>query len=147
MTATAHALIGGAIATSVSNPALGITLATLSHPLVDMIPHWDFGTGWRNKNKMTFLVEGVFDLSLGLIASYIIFGQYINLWYFLAVIFSSLFFDLAQIPYWFLNWKFPPFSWFYKIQHELQGKAKNIFTGILTQVATVAGIVLLLRIF
>ena len=52
MTATAHVLIGGAIAASVPDPALGITLAALSHPILDMIPHWDFGFGWRKKSKV-----------------------------------------------------------------------------------------------
>jgi membrane-bound metal-dependent hydrolase YbcI (DUF457 family) len=54
MTATAHALIGGAIAASIPNPALGLPLAAISHPLVDMIPHWDFGLGWRKKKKVLF---------------------------------------------------------------------------------------------
>lgn len=144
MTATAHALIGGAIAASVPNPFLGVSLATISHPLVDMIPHWDFGRGWRNKNKLTFLLEGVFDLGVGLVSSYLIFGQHINFWYFLLVVFSSLFFDLVQIPYWFLNWRIPPFSWAYRIQSRIGGKA-TLPWGILTQAATVTGLVLVLR--
>ena len=31
MTATAHAIVGGAIAASISNPAIGLPLAALSH--------------------------------------------------------------------------------------------------------------------
>ena len=54
MTATAHALVGGAIAASAINPAIGLPLAALSHPILDMIPHWDLGIGWRGKNKNTF---------------------------------------------------------------------------------------------
>ena len=51
MTATAHALIGGAIAAGIASQPLGIALALASHPLADLIPHWDFGWGWRKKSK------------------------------------------------------------------------------------------------
>lgn len=144
MTATAHALVGGAIAASIQDPALGIVIATASHPLLDMIPHWDFGRGWRNKSKKLFFVEGVFDITLGVTLAYFLFGRGVNPVYFFAVIFSSLFFDLAQLPYWFLGWKFPPFSWIYKIQSKMQGRAALPW-GIVTQVVTVAFIVLILN--
>lgn len=144
MTATAHALVGGAIAASIQNPALGIVFATASHPLLDMIPHWDFGRGWRNKSKQLFFAEGVFDVALGLALSYILFGRGVNPLYFFTVIFASLFFDLAQLPYWFLGWKFPPFSWVYKIQSKMQGRAALPW-GIVTQVVIVVFVILLLK--
>ena len=75
MTATAHALIGGAIAASTSeNPALGISLAAISHPLLDMIPHWDFGLGWRNKSKLRLFLQAFGDLLFGIIITFLIFG-------------------------------------------------------------------------
>jgi hypothetical protein len=146
MTATAHALVGGAIAASIPDPALGISLALLSHPLLDMVPHWDFGKGWRNKNKLNFFLEGVFDLSVGLVLSFALFGSGVSPLYFLAVIFASLFFDLIQIPYWFFKWRFPPFSWAYRSQSVIQGHAKLPW-GILNQVIAVSGIVIFLKIF
>lgn len=146
MTATAHALVGGAIAASISNPALGLSLAFASHPLLDMIPHWDFGRGWRDKSKVVFFAEGVFDVSLGLIASYFIFGPYTDLTYLFLAITASLLFDLLQVPYWFFNWRFPPFSWAYKIQSSMQSRAKLPW-GIITQAITVMGLILLLRPF
>jgi hypothetical protein len=145
MTATAHALVGGAIAASVQNPALGVTLAVASHPLLDLIPHWDFGKGWRDKNKLNFLAEGVFDLLLGLILSYYLFGRNIELSYFLLVVFASLILDLLMVPYWFLKWRFPPFSWAYKFGSKLNGSAKLPW-GILNQALAVGGIVLVLRV-
>ena len=146
VTATAHALVGGAIASSVHNPALGISLALLSHPLLDMVPHWDFGKGWRQKSKSFFLAEGVFDLAVGLFASYLIFGQYINLTYFLVVVFASLFFDLMMTPYWFLKWKFPPFSWAYKFGSSTNGDAPLPW-GIVTQLVAVIGVTVVLKFF
>lgn len=146
MTATAHALVGGAIASSVSNPALGVGLAVASHPLMDLLPHWDFGWGWRKKSKVFFLAEGIFDLSLGLGLSYLIFGQNVNLVYFFSVIFASLFFDLLMVPFWFLKWRFPPFSWAYQLQSKIQGRA-SLPWGIVNQVAVVILVVLVLRFF
>lgn len=146
MTATAHALIGGAIAASISNPAIGLPLAAISHPLADMIPHFDFGIGWRNKTKLKLLIQGSGDLLFGIILTYLIFGQTTDLYYLAAAVFLSEIWDIIQVPYWILNWKFPPFSTFYNFQHEINSKAKLPW-GILTQAATVGGVVLVLRVF
>lgn len=146
MTATAHALAGGAIAASINNPVLGITLSALSHPLLDLIPHWDFGWGWKKKSKARLLTEAIFDLLLGLILAYLIFGQYTSLWYLAACVFVSEVWDIAEAPYWFLGWKFPPFGWIYKIQSRMQGKAKLPW-GVVTQVAAIVLIVVVLGLF
>ena len=147
MTATAHALVGGAIAASVQNPALGLSLSAISHPLLDTIPHWDFGWGWRQKSKLLLFTESVFDLSLGFVLAYLLFGQHVNFWYFLACVFVSEVWDILEAPYWFFGWKFFPFGIIYKIQSQMQGRAKTMELGILTQVATVVLIVLVLQIF
>lgn len=145
MTATAHALVGGAIASTVHDPALGVSLAIISHPILDSIPHWDFGKGWRNKSKINFLLEGLFDLTLGLSLAYLIFGRNINPVYFLLVVFASLILDLLMVPYWFLRWKFPPFSWAYKF-----GSLSNVNTklpwGLLNQAIAVVVVVMILRV-
>lgn len=137
MTATAHALVGGAIAASVHNQPLGLALSAASHPLLDLIPHWDFGWGWRKKSKLTLFAQSVFDLGLGFLLAYLIFGRFIdNFWYFLGCVFVSEMWDMAEAPYWFFNWRFPPFSWIYNIQSRMQGRASSITMGILTQVAS-----------
>ena len=144
MTATAHALIGGVIASSFHNPAIGLPLAALSHPIADMIPHWDFGLGWRNKTKTKLFIEGTADLGIGIILTFWIFGGTTDTAYLLAAIFLSESWDLFQAPYWLLDWKFPPFSWFYKFQHEINAKAKLPW-GIVTQAATVIVLAIVLR--
>lgn len=144
MTATAHALIGGAIAASVPNPALGIGLAAISHPIVDMIPHWDFGWGWKKKTKLLLFVQSSLDLVFGVVLTFLLFGKTTNNLYLFLAIFMSESWDLLQAPYWLLNWKFPPFSYFYHFGHDINGKAKLPW-GILTQAATVTGLVLVLR--
>lgn len=145
MTATAHALVGGAIAASVPNPAVGITLAFVSHPLLDMIPHWDFGRGWRQKTKLRLFIQASLDLLIGSVVAFILFGTNVNFWYFSMCILAAELMDILEIPYWFFNWKFPPFGWIYKIQHEIQGKAKLPW-GILTQAAAVGLIFYILQI-
>ncbi|MDO8618367.1 MAG: hypothetical protein Q7R49_00300, partial [Candidatus Daviesbacteria bacterium] len=146
MTATAHALVGGAIAASISNPALGIPLAAISHPLMDMIPHWDFGLGWRKKSKVILFLQSFGDLSLGVILTFILFGNSTNHLYLFLCILISESWDILQMPYLLFNWNFFPFSTFYKFGHCTNGKAKLPW-GILTQVASVTGLVLVLRNF
>ncbi len=144
MTATAHALVGGAIAASIQNPVLGITLSAASHPFLDMIPHWDFGWGWREKSKQVLFLQAAADTIFGLILSYLLFGRNIPLWYFLTCVGVSIAWDIAEAPYWFLNWRRGPVVWIYKIQSNMQGKTKTMWGGILTQVVTVTIIILAL---
>src|SRR5437868_2922896 len=136
MTATAHALVGGAIAASIPNPVIGITLSAASHPLLDLIPHWDFGWGWREKSKQKLFLQAAGDGIFGLILAYLLFGMGVPLWYFLACVFVSVAWDIAEAPYWFFNWRKGPVAWIYKIQSNMQGKTKTMWLGILTQVVT-----------
>lgn len=145
MTATTHALIGGAIAASITNPAIGIPLVAVSHPLVDMIPHWDFGLGWRKKGKVLLFLQSLGDLIFGVALTFLLFGNTTDHLYLFLSIFISESWDILQMPYLLFGWKFAPFSTFYKFGHYTNGKAKMPW-GILTQAATVGGLVLTLRI-
>lgn len=144
MTATAHALVGGAIASTIPDPSIGLSLSFISHPLLDLIPHWDFGANWKKKSRMRLFIEATLDLGFGFVVAYILFGQNINFWYFTACIVSSEILDVLEAPYWILGWRFAPFSWVYNIQSNLQGKAK-LPLGIITQIITVVGITLILQ--
>lgn len=145
MTATAHALIGGAIAASIPNPAIGLSLAALSHPIADMIPHWDFGLGWRKKNKVVLFAQSGLDLAFGLVVTYLFFGHSAEMLYLWSAVFLSLVWDFMQMPYLLFNWDFFPFKTFYKFQHEINAKA-SLPWGILTQAITVYGVVWALRL-
>ena len=145
MTATAHALVGGTIAAALpDNPALGITLAALSHPILDMIPHWDFGMGWRKKNKVLLFFQSAADLIFGVAVTFLIFGRTTNLLYLSLAIFISESWDLLMMPYLLFGWKFPPFSFFYKFGHETNRRT-TLPWGILTQAVTITGIALFFR--
>jgi hypothetical protein len=143
MTATAHALVGGAIAASVPNPFLGMSLATASHPILDMIPHWDEGWGWRQKSKQRIFIESALDLSVGIAITFFLFGQFTSPIYLMACIIAANLWDILMVPYLF-GFKTFPFSWVYKIQSHMQGKAKLPW-GVLTQVATVIVAIFLLN--
>lgn len=142
MTATAHALIAGSITASTGNPALGISASFISHPLLDLVPHWDFGANWRRKTKTRLFLEASFDLIAGVGLTFLIFGSKVEFWYLAAAIFVAEIWDLAEAPYWIMGWKKPPFSWIYGIQSRMQNKA-GIIWGIVTQI-TVVGVALLL---
>lgn len=144
MTATAHALVGGAIAASISNPAIALPLASISHPILDMIPHWDLGVGWRRKNKTTLLLESVLDLTVGIALAFIIFGKNVDPIYLLSCIFFSEVWDILMMPYLLFGWKIAPFQTAYKWQHKIQTNLKLPW-GILTQAIAVYGVVWALR--
>lgn len=144
MTATTHALLAGVIATSVPDPKIGLALSAISHPLADLIPHWDFGYDWKHTPKVKLFIECTLDLTLGTILAYLLFGQYISFWYFAAAIFVSEIWDILEAPYWILKWQFPPFSWIYEVQHRMQNKA-TLPLGIVTQVLTLLGVILLFQ--
>lgn len=144
MTATAHALIGGAIAASTgSNPALGVTLSAISHPIADLIPHWDFGYGWKKKSKELLFFQSLGDFVFGVSLAFLIFGRIVDPLYLLACILISESWDILQMPYLLMGWKFP-FHLFYKFGHQTNGKTDMLW-GILTQVGTVSGLMLTLR--
>ena len=146
MTATAHALVAGAIAASIQNPAIGLPLAAASHPFLDMIPHWDFGVGWKKKNKFILFSQSFGDLVFGVVLTFAIFAPHTNLVYLAIAIFLSESWDFLMMPYILDKWKFSPFSAFYNVQSEINRNIRLPW-GILTQVGTVIGVILILQVF
>lgn len=145
VTATAHALVGGVVAAALpGNPSLALTLCALSHPILDMIPHWDFALGWKKKNKSLFFFQAGADLIFGIVVTFLFFGKSVDPLFLLLCIFISESWDILQAPYWVFGWKFPPFSYFYEFGHNINGKAKLPW-GIITQIASVGGVALALR--
>ena len=145
MTATAHALVGGVIAAAtVQNPTLGITICAISHPLLDMIPHWDFGLGWKKKAKALLFFQSAGDLIFGIVVTFLIFGKAVDPLYLALCILVSESWDILMMPYLLFNWKFFPFSYFYKFGHDTNRQA-TLPWGIITQAMTVGGIALAFR--
>jgi hypothetical protein len=119
MTATGHAMIGTAIAVSISNPVVGLPLAFFSHIAADAFPHWD--TGWmrRKKTFTRFFIESVLDVVISLTLPFFIVSMFFpgtNLYYLFAMIITAQLLDWISAPYVFLKWEFFPFNLPYKLQ-------------------------------
>lgn len=149
MTATAHALVSAAIVASVPNPAIGLTLAFTSHFIMDVIPHWDFGTNWRSRSKAATGIIAVIDTIIGFTVTYFLFRGKVPS----ALLFAAM--SLGNLP----DWMEAPYYIFfasqkkeklednaslwekityriYKIENVFHTKAQFPF-GFITQIATV----------
>ncbi len=156
MTATAHALVGSAIATAVPDPVARVILIVSSHFLLDMIPHWDFGTNWRNRPKHVTGAIAILDTLIGFALAYAFFYNSLGMpWIVLAP-------ALANLP----DWLEAPWYMFFARSNKTQPSAsasplehlafrvykiENLFhtkadqpLGIVTQIATVAFFLFLL---
>lgn len=157
MTATAHALVAGAIATRFSDPATAALLALTSHFVMDSIPHWDFGTNWRARAKHTTGIFAIVETSAGIALSYYFFGQFLPFPLWAVTVVASLIPDWLETP-WYIFFahqkKHEPGKSagaverityaFYKIPNIFHSKAQ-LPLGLLTQVACVAFFLFLLK--
>ncbi len=75
MTATAHALVAGAIASKFSDPLTASVLSFISHFVMDTVPHWDVGTNWRSRSKLTTGIFALAETFAGISLAYFFFSQ------------------------------------------------------------------------
>lgn len=157
MTATAHALVAGAILRAVPDTASASLLALASHYVMDSVPHWDFGTNWRLRPKATTGALAVSDTILGFTLAYILFAGTMGIVPVAAVTAASLLPDWLETP-WYIFFahqkKREPGPQagilertaflVYKLPNAFHAKAP-LPLGLLTQIATVAFFWLLLR--
>lgn len=122
MTATAHALVGAAIATKVVNPILGFPLALISHFMMDAIPHWDAGTNWRSKTKLRLYIESAIDVLVGFGLVFLLFRNLVNPTYLWSMVIMAQLPDWLEAPAWYLDLKVPPFSWVQSMQDAIHHK-------------------------
>lgn len=149
MTATGHALVGTVIAAKIGNPALAIPIALASHFLCDALPHWDTGHDRENQTKTRFVTASVIDVVLSFVLSYLlIFFLFpsTSLAYAFVIIIMCQLPDWVTAPYLFLNWKFPPFTWFYEIQKRFDSSI-GLPWGFVNQVVVIAALVFLAKVF
>lgn len=137
MLAATHAIAGGLIAKSAATPEIGYLLALLSHPLLDLFPHWDLHTRHNEKNKFTIVWTSLTDAGIGVAISFLLFSKSVSWQVLLLTIFFAQFFDWLESPLHVLDWKFPPFSTIKKIQHHWHTKL-NFPWGLLPQLVILA---------
>lgn len=157
MTATAHALVAGAIYRAIPNPMLSVPLACASHFIMDAVPHWDLGTAWRSRSKKMTGILAIAETVLGITVAYFLFhgkGSGIPL---LATIVASEIPDWLEAPWYIFfahqNKHAPgPHAGFwetltyriYRLENVFHAKAGFLF-GVATQIVTVAFFLLLLN--
>lgn len=73
MTATAHAIVGAALATVIRDPIVLSVSCLSSHFIMDCIPHWDFGVNWRSRPKLLTGVFAIADTFIGITLAYLLF--------------------------------------------------------------------------
>ena len=156
MTATAHAIVAGAIYQAIPNPTISIPLAFVSHFIMDAVPHWDIGTSWRSRSKKTTGIFAISDTVLGITLAYFLFqgkGDGLSL---LLTLIASEIPDWLEAP-WYIFFarhdSHKPGSragfWeklsyrIYRTENVFHTKAGYPF-GVITQVATVVFFLLLL---
>src|SRR5438067_2052532 len=118
MTATAHAIIGTAIAAKFTNPVIGIPLCLISHVVADALPHWDIATHRREKNTHRLLIESASDVCIGFFLSYLLihfFFPQTNLTYAFFAILTAQSLDWFTAPYYFGYRIFKPVYTFQKL--------------------------------
>ncbi len=157
MTATAHALVAGAIAAKFPDPLTASTLAFISHFIMDAIPHWDMGTHWRLRSKYTTGVLAIAETTLGITVAYLVFGGKIGLPFLATVVLFSLLPDWLETPWYIFFasqthdepkknagfWEQLTYR-IYKLENVFHTKA-NFPLGLITQIITVAFFFVLLK--
>ncbi|MGB9911038.1 MAG: hypothetical protein ACPLKP_00290 [Microgenomates group bacterium] len=148
MLVVTHSLVGGLVASKISNPPLNPWLTSpllfIFHFFLDWIPHWDLGIGFKKRSKIINFLLGGFDLAVALIICWFIFQKNLplNPWLWLGIFFSILP-DLLEFPVLFLNWRIFPFSQIEILHsHYFHRKAKFL-VGILPQIVIILLVLLL----
>jgi len=149
MTATAHAIVAGAIAAHFTNPATAMEIAITTHFIMDSIPHWDFGTNWRERSKTQTGAFAIAETLFGITLALIVFSSSVTLPLLLATIIASLLPDWLEAPWYIFYAKtdshgpkksagiIEKISYaFYKIPNVFHSKAAFPL-GVATQVVTV----------
>jgi len=144
MTATAHAIVGAAIATRFSNPVVALPLALASHFVCDKIPHWDLMTS-KDKSRRRVLFESVIDVLIGfaLVGIFFVYFRHsLNPALVFLGAFTAQLPDWLELPYFVFGKQYPIFyqnyraqKWFHDVWFDSRLSAP---WGVITQVITVA---------
>ena len=144
MLETPHAVVGAAIAASVSNPIIGLPLAFASHFMLDKVPHWnphlntelkEYGKVSKNSSSIVFADTGLAFLLSLLIASTALpdTGRFI---YIMLGAFAGILPDLVEAPYYFLKKNSDWIIRWIKFQKSIQVDT-TLIPGMTTQIITV----------
>jgi hypothetical protein len=133
MLAASHALAGAAIAAAAPNPATGLIIALLSHPLLDFIPHWDLHTRYTRRSRFKLIALSLTDATLGILPGIWLFSNLVPLPQLILTMLIAQAPDWLEAPYHLFGWHFPPFSSVKRLQHLWHHKL-GLPWGLITQI-------------
>jgi len=132
MMATAHTLVAGAIASKIGDPALALPITLASHFALDAIPHWDFGTNWRERTKLATGIFAIIDTVFGLAFSFIVFQNRASTELLITCLVLSVLPDWLEAP-WYI--------WYANKDHHTPGKNASIIEQFSFRINKLANIV------
>lgn len=117
MLAGTHALAGAIIASQATTPEIGYIAALISHPFLDLFPHWDFNTRHKNQSSWHIIWTSLADAFVGFFFGFLLFADTVDWKILAATMFFAQLPDWLEAPYHVFKWNFPPFSTIKKMQH------------------------------
>ncbi|MBM3205526.1 hypothetical protein FJZ41_01590 [Candidatus Shapirobacteria bacterium] len=146
MLATTHSLTSALIITKVSPPALALPLVLVFHYLLDLIPHWDTGSGLTKglKTKKKAFWETLLDLFVAGVLVFFFFqkGQVFSPLLWTAVILGILP-DLLEFPALFFGFRPFPLNYLERFHTNLMHRRGKLPWGLINQLVLIALISLL----
>ena len=147
MLATTHSLTSALIVTKISPPYLSLPLVLIFHYLLDIIPHWDTGSGISKglKTKIKAFIETLIDLTVAVVLVFFFFqkGQAFSPLLWGAVILGILP-DLLEFPALFFNFRPFPLNYLEKFHTNIMHRRGKLPWGLINQLIIIALISLLI---
>jgi hypothetical protein len=123
MLAATHAIVGALAATQLNNPAISLAVAFISHPLLDLCPHWDFNSRWAKRSKFNTFLLSAGDSGTGMLFGLLLFGTKENFIFLVATMLVAQWADFLEAPYHFGYENVPFFKFIKHLQHLWHTKA------------------------
>lgn len=117
MLATTHAIVGALAATQINQPGISLVFAFLSHPLLDLFPHWDINTRWAKRSKLHTFILSAADSGLGMLLGLLLFATKDNFVFLIGCMLMAQWADFLEAPYHFGMQDHPFFKTVKHLQH------------------------------
>jgi len=146
MLATTHSLTSAVIITRVPSPYLSLPLVLIFHYLLDLIPHWDTGSGMTQglKTKRKAFIETLIDLAVAATLVFFFFqkGQAFSplLW---GGVILGILPDLLEFPALFFDFRPFPLNYLEKFHNKIMHRRGKLPWGLINQLIIIALISLL----
>ena len=148
MLATTHSLVSALIISESSSPYIGMPLVLASHYLLDLIPHWDTGTGLPRglKTRRKAFLETLIDLALAGFLVWFFFQRKHAfsplLW---AAVILGILPDLLEFPSLFFKIKPFPLNYLEKFHNDIMHRRGKLPWGLIPQIIIILAIIFLIN--